>query len=638
LTAPHESAASDAPSPDMVKEPANLQRRTQPTRISWQAAVTVLHDVAASAASWLAAYQLRFNFDVSEYYVGLMLADLVWILPLQAFLSWRTGMYLGLWRYASLTDLRRILVAAALGALGVAMVVVLFQRTYVPRSVVVLYPILLAALMSGSRIAYRAWKEGRLGRLAADGSKRVIVLGAGTAGANLLKSLGRSPEWVFVGLLDDNPDRQGRDIDGVKVLGPLDALPEIAGRRSIDQAIIAMPGATHSARRRAMELCSRAGIRVMTVPSYEDLVSGKVSYSQVRPVELDDLLGRDPVALDSAGLREWLRGRTVMVTGAGGSIGTELCRQLARFGPERLVLFEANELGLYQIEQEFQARFPGIPIACVIGDVKDGARLAQTIQAFRPSVLFHAAAYKHVPLMEEANGWEAVRNNALGTWRVAQAAVANGVEKLVLVSTDKAVNPTNIMGASKRLAELLCQSLGEERMRTVMVRFGNVLGSTGSVIPKFKEQIARGGPLTVTHPEITRYFMSIPEAAQLVLQAGLMGQGGEIFVLDMGEPVRIADLARDMIRLSGFTEGDIKIAFTGLRRGEKLYEELLADNEHTLATRHAKVRAMRALAAPDPAWVRAAVAWLEAPAPLEDDAVRSGLASLVPEYRPPESR
>ncbi len=605
--------------------------------VSWQTAVTVLHDVVASAASWLAAYELRFNFDVSEFYAHLMFADLIWILPLQAFLSWRAGMYLGLWRYASLTDLRRILVAAGLGALGITMVVVLFQLTYVPRSVVVVYPILLAALMSGSRIAYRAWKEGRLGRLTVDGSKRVIVLGAGTAGANLLKSLGRSAEWTFVGLLDDNPDRQGREIDGVKVLGPLSALPEIARRDDVDQAIIAMPGAMHSARKRAMDLCSRAGIPAMTVPSYEDLSSGRVSYSQVRPVELDDLLGRDPVTLDSAGLREWLHGRTAMVTGAGGSIGIELCRQIARFAPARLVLFEANELALYRVEQEFRERFSSIPAACLIGDVKDPIRLTQAIRAFEPSALFHAAAYKHVPLMEEANGWEAVRNNALGTWRVAQAAIANGIEKLVLVSTDKAVNPTSVMGASKRLAELLCQSLSAQRTRIVMVRFGNVLGSTGSVIPRFREQIARGGPVTVTHPEITRYFMSIPEAAQLVLQAGLMGQGGEIFVLDMGESVRIVDLARDMIRLSGFSEDDVKIVFTGLRQGEKLFEELLADNEHTLATRHPKVRATLALAAPDSGWVRETVAWLEAPGPHDDAAVKKQLARLVPEYRPPGS-
>jgi len=607
--------------------------RTRSAR-GWRTAAAVLHDVGAAALCWLACYEVRFNFEVLAPWSSLMYRDLVWILPLQLVIAWRIGVYRGMWRYASFTDLRRILVSAGLGALGIAMVVVLLNRTYIPRSVIVLYPVLLAVLMSGSRITYRGWKEGRIARPAHEGSKRVIVLGAGVAGANLLKNLGRNPDWTFVGLLDDDPERQGRDIDGVKVLGPLDSLSAIAAREGIDQAIIAMPGVTHTARRRAMDICGRAGIPAMTVPTYDDLMSGRASYSQVRPVELDDLLGRDPVALDSTGLREWLRGRVVMVTGAGGSIGMELCRQIARFSPARLVLFESNELALYRVEQEFRDRFREVPVTCLIGDVKDLRRVTHAMQDSRPSVLFHAAAYKHVPLMEHANGWEAVRNNALGTWRVAQAAIANDVEKLVLVSTDKAVNPTNIMGASKRLAELLCQSLAGNATRMVMVRFGNVLGSTGSVIPRFKEQIERGGPVTVTHADITRYFMSIPEAAQLVLQAGLMGNGGEIFVLDMGEPVRIADLARDMIRLSGFPEDAIKIAYTGLRPGEKLYEELLADNEHTLATDHLKVRAMHALAAPEPAWVREVLEWLESPQSPDDESLKAQLAHLVPEYRP----
>jgi FlaA1/EpsC-like NDP-sugar epimerase len=606
--------------------------------LSWRTAVTILHDVLASAASWLLAYALRFNFDLSEPYTDLVFADLAWILPLQTLVAWRVGMYRGLWRYASLNDLKRILIATLVGGLAVMAIVTLAQRSYVPRSVLVLYPILLAAMMSGSRVAYRYWREGRLARLASEGSRRVIVLGAGEAGAGVLRSLGRSPEWTFVGFLDDSPQRQGRDIDGVKVLGPLERIGELAARQDVDQAIIAMPGANHLARRRAMDLCGRAGVAVMTVPSYEELLSGRVSYSQVRPVELDDLLGRDPVALDSSGLRGWLQGRTAMVTGAGGSIGTEICRQIARFQPARLVLYEANELALYRIEQEFRDRFPEVPIACFLGDVKDSRRLAEAMRAFPPQALFHAAAYKHVPLAEQGNGWEAVRNNSLGTWRVAQAAIAGGVEKLVFVSTDKAVNPTNVMGASKRLAELLCQSLAAGGTRIVSVRFGNVLGSTGSVVPKFREQIERGGPVTVTHPEVTRYFMSIPEAAQLVLQAGLMGGGGEIFVLDMGEPVRIVDLARDMIRLSGLPEDSVKIAFSGLRPGEKLYEELLADNEHTLVTSHPKVRAMRAHAAPDPAWVREALAWLDGPPPADDAALRAQLVRLVPEYRPQESR
>ncbi|MDH4235224.1 MAG: polysaccharide biosynthesis protein, partial [Gallionella sp.] len=420
-----------------------------------------------------------------------------------------------------------------------------------------------------------------------------------------------------------------------------DDLAHWANHFGIERVIIAMPSCSHQQRKRAIHLCSQASVEVLMVPSFDDLMNGKVAISQLRAVELDDLLGRDPVVLDDAGLHGFLTGKVVMVTGAGGSIGSELCRQIARFAPASLILFEQSEFALYTIEQELkQARStgsgqapPALDFVCLVGDVRDAARVSEVMRLHQPSVLFHAAAYKHVPLMEQHNAWQAIRNNVLGTWTVARAAQQHGVGKFVMISTDKAVNPTNVMGASKRLAEMVCQALQPSgNTRFVMVRFGNVLGSTGSVIPKFREQIARGGPITVTHPDITRYFMSIPEAAQLVLQSGLMGNGGEIFVLDMGEPVKIVDLARELIHLSGLTEEEIKIEFTGLRPGEKLYEELLADYEHTLSTPHPKLRIAQARQA-DAAWLDKLLGWAE-PTTMPDEQVRAALQVWVPEYQP----
>jgi FlaA1/EpsC-like NDP-sugar epimerase len=439
-------------------------------------------------------------------------------------------------------------------------------------------------------------------------------------------------------VLDDDEAKIGLQLHGVNVLGRFSEIPRWQRRLGVGQAIIAMPEATHTARRRVVEFCNHAGLKVLMVPSYDDLVSGRVTVSQVRHVELDDLLGRDPVSLDTAGLRGWLTDRVVMVTGAGGSIGSELARQIARFEPRQLVLFELNEFAMYTIEQEFTASHAWLPVASAIGDVKDAARVEHVIRTHKPSVIFHAAAYKHVPLMEIENAWQAVLNNVAGTHVIARAAAAAAVEKFVLVSTDKAVNPTSVMGASKRLAEMVCQAHQRpDGTRFVMVRFGNVLGSTGSVIPRFREQIAQGGPVTVTHPEITRYFMSIPEAAQLVLQAGLMGEGGEIFALDMGEPVRIVDLARDMIRLSGLSEDDIKIVFTGLRPGEKLFEEVLADGEQLLATPHPKVRIARARTV-DAGWLDALIAWLQQAESPDDRDVQAALARWVPEYSPEQKK
>jgi FlaA1/EpsC-like NDP-sugar epimerase len=546
---------------------------------------------------------------------------------------WLFGLYKGLWRYASIHDLRVILVSVGAAALAFPAIVTLAQPGFVvPRSVFVLHPMLLLLLMGGSRMVYRAWKERHLGRLGALYGQPVVVLGAGDAAVTLLKELAHSKEWRVIGLLDDDEVKLGRQILGATVLGGFDDMPSVVARFEVSHAIIAMPSASHQVRRRMVGLCQRSGVKVLTVPSFDDLISGKVTVSQIRNVELDDLLGRDPVTLDAVGLANLLEQKTILVTGAGGSIGSELCRQIAKFRPARLVLFELSEFALYQIEQEFRRTLPAISIVCAVGDTKSRDRVRQVLTKYRPEVVFHAAAYKHVPLMEEENAWEAVRNNVYGTYVLASEAIANGVARFVLISTDKAVNPVNVMGASKRLAEMVCQAL-QPRGAThfVIVRFGNVLDSAGSVIPTFRAQIAAGGPVTVTHADITRYFMSIPEAAQLVLQAGSMGLGGEIFVLDMGEPVRIVDLAKDMIRLSGFTEDDIKITITGLRPGEKLYEEVLADGEEALETPHPKLRIARAREVAED-WLDALLAWLQQAGSEEDREVRSALVRWVPEY------
>ncbi|MCX7174820.1 MAG: nucleoside-diphosphate sugar epimerase/dehydratase [Proteobacteria bacterium] len=603
--------------------------------------LVILHDLSASALAWALGYWLRFNFDIPPLYESSLLATLVVVVPLQGAIAWGLGLYRGIWRFASLPDLKRIIAAGTAGAVTVPMLLYMLQRmSDVPRSVLVLYPILLILFMGGTRFLYRSWKDGHLLGFRDVTGEPVLVLGAGEAASTLLRELARSRQWHVVGLLDDDPNKRMRLLHGVPVLGPLSEIPAAAGRHAVRHAIMAMPSAAHSVRRHAAKLAAEAGLTLLTVPSFEDLLSGRVAISQMRKVELEDLLGRDRVQLDEQGLLALLAGKVVLVTGAGGSIGSELCRQIAGYSPSLLVFFEISEFAMYRIEQEFAKQFPRVRFACAMGDVRDEARLLEIFAEYRPDIVFHAAAYKHVPLMENQNAWQALRNNVLGTWCVARAAMDHGVGRFVLISTDKAVNPTNVMGASKRLAEMVCQVLSENSgassTRFVMVRFGNVLGSSGSVIPKFREQIAEGGPVTVTHPEIVRYFMLIPEAAQLVLQAGAMGLGGEIFVLDMGEPIRIVDLARDMIRLSGFSEEDIRIEFTGLRPGEKLYEELLADGETTLPTPHPKLRVARADACYNPEWLAELRVWLELPG-LNPAAVKAGLAARIPEYRPSSS-
>ena len=596
----------------------------------------ILHDVVVAILAWLGAYWLRFNLDVPPEYQQAAWDTLAWVVPLQAVVFWRFGLYRGIWRFASLPDLKRLVLAVGVAALLIPVVLILFRvATVVPRSVLILDPLLLLIAMGGSRLGYRAWKEHRLASVLRPSSKPVLVAGAGSAADFLLRELARTPAgFHVVGLLDDSRDKKGRLVQGVPVVGTLDDVVACARRMDVGDVVLALPSAAHEVRKRITEICTSNRLKVMTIPSLEDLVAGRVSVSSLRSIELDDLLGRDPVQLDDSGLHALLAGKTVLVTGAGGSIGSELCRQIARFAPSRLVLFEQSELALYAMEQELPRRFPGLAIVPVIGDVKNAVSVQRVMATYRPAIVFHAAAYKHVPLMENENAWEAVRNNVLGTQIVAAAAQHAGVGKFVLISTDKAVNPTNVMGATKRLAEMSCQAMQQPTgTRYISVRFGNVLGSSGSVIPKFQQQIEAGGPVTVTDPEITRYFMSIPEAAQLVLQAGLMGQGGEIFVLDMGEPVKIADLAKLMIRLSEADEARIQIVYTGLRPGEKLYEELLADDESTLPTPHPKLRIAQARGA-DRGWFAACERWLREADARDEAAVKQQLKAWVPEYRP----
>ncbi len=593
-------------------------------------------DVVGVALAWWVAYLIRFNFAIPPEFLPGFFLGLGIVVVLQGLLLRTFGLYRSLWVFASLPDLVCIGRAVAVATVLTPLVVVVTVRfaPEVPRLVFLLQPLALLAYMGGTRALYRTWKESRLyGGLRALGQP-VVVLGAGEAAAGLLRDLSRSAEWRVVGLLDDQPTLQGREVYGCKVLGRIADLERVAEEFKVGHAIIAMPNARHEVRRKVASVCVRAGVKALIVPAIEDLMTGRVSVSEVRRVDVEDLLGRDPVRINTVEVREYLRGKAVMVTGAGGSIGAELCRQIARFEPSVLICFDISEYALYRLCEEFAAHFPTIQLLALAGDVKDAIRVDEVITRFHPHVIFHAAAYKHVPLMEDDNAWQAVRNNVLGTWQVGRSAVACGVARFVLVSTDKAVNPTNVMGATKRLAEQVCQALSSEgKTQFEIVRFGNVLGSAGSVIPKFQEQIAGGGPVTVTHPDITRYFMSIPEAAQLVLQAGSMGQGGEIFVLDMGEPVKIAELARDMIRLSGHTEEEIRVVFTGLRPGEKLFEEVLADAEETRATHHPKLRIARAQPVED-GRLAALLQWLRQRRAVGAPEVRRELRRWVPEYSP----
>ena len=612
-----------------------LLARLRPHR----AALSLLVDAMVIAACWNITYLFRLGF---ERWLGARADYDPWVLlgVVAAYLLVGVLFKLpqSLWRFSGFGEVKRLTLVCLLAGVASAAVVMGLGLVKIPRAVLALHPVVTLMGLVMVRIAYRMLYEHMRSRLALGGEngaepRRAVLLGAGEAARLLLAGL-HGQGWTVLGLLDDDPAKQGSRIGGVPVWGPLSLLNTPARLGAATHLVLAMPAATPAQRRQALALAASTGLPVLTVPSAAELRDGAGRVERLRDVEADDLLGREAVQLDDAGISAAVQGRTVLVTGAGGSIGSELCRQIARWQPLRLVLLELSEFNLYAVEQDLAERFPTLPLVPLIVDVKDAAALQQAFATWRPQLVFHAAAYKHVPLLEDHNAAAALRNNTVGTWQAARAAAAVGAERFVLISTDKAVNPTNVMGASKRAAERVISSLAAQHpgTRFTAVRFGNVLGSSGSVIPRFKEQIARGGPVTVTHPDIIRYFMTIPEAARLVLQAVAMGDSGQVLVLDMGEPVKIADLARDLIRLAGHAPEDIAIVYSGLRAGEKLFEELLADADTTLPTPHPRLRLARLQEDAEPQTVLDHVA--RCTTLLDDAQARAVLQALVPEFKP----
>lgn len=594
-----------------------------------------MHDVLWVPITIMFAYWLRFNLGAIPSPQQVSLLQLIAIaVPVQAAFFWQSKLYRGLWRFASIPDLVRIVRAVGLGLLVIIFAAsVTLRLEGIPRSVLLLYPILLTVGLCLPRISYRWYKDHRL-KLSTEEGKNTLIFGAGWAGELLVRDLLHSSEYNPVAFIDDDTTKHNREILGIRVIGGLDCLVDSVRMLSIDLVLVAIPSADKKVIQRIFKECTEVGVPCKTLPSLDETAGSKIDADGLRPITVDDLLGRELVHLDHEAIAGYLYGKTVLVTGGGGSIGSELCRQMAYQKPDRLIIFEHSEFNLYSIEQEMRSKFPQLRLEIVLGDIKDIDRVDWVFRGFSPEVVFHAAAYKHVPMLE-VNPVEGVQNNTLGTKNIADKSDEYHVKRFVLVSTDKAVNPANVMGATKRIAELYCQNLNSRsETRFITTRFGNVLGSAGSVVPLFQKQIEEGGPVTITHPEITRYFMTIPESVGLILQAGAMGKGGEIFVMDMGQPVRIKDLADQMIRLSGLDpDKDIEIIYTGLRPGEKLYEELLHETEGLQPTNHEKLLLARSREV-DWGWLMGEMACLRRAATSRDiPELQTCLRNIVPEFR-----
>lgn len=609
----------------------------------------VLDSTVLSIALWL-AFLFRFEFQIPTPQIRQVLINWPYVVALQYFGLWLFGVPRMSWRYMTMRDSIRVLVSMGGSTAVLVLIRVALEAStsanilFIPFGVLAMNFVLGFLGLVGARASWRLHNEiqERKKRESEGDMHDVILIGAGEAGVVVAREIANRPDLGLrpVGFLDDDPLKSRARISGLPVLGTTSEVAAIAAGKRVRRVLITIANAPGQQIRRITELCRDAGLDTKIIPGIYEIVGNKVNLSRIREVAIEDLLGREPVQLDEDVIGATIRSRIVLVTGAGGSIGSELCRQICRFGPERLILVERYENALFEIHRELATMFPHVPIDPRVADVCDVARLTQIFESSKPGMVFHAAAHKHVPMMEWNPG-EAVKNNVGGTRTVAELADKFDVERFVLISTDKAVNPSSVMGATKRVAEIYLQALSQRsKTRFVTVRFGNVLGSAGSVIPIFREQIARGGPVTVTHPDMTRYFMTIPEASQLVLQGGAMGDGGEIYILDMGDPVRIVDLARDLITLSGLRpDDDIEITFSGVRPGEKLVEELSTSAEHADKTKHPKVFVGR-IKPHDPDALVLAISELCALAGADADVIRASLAHLVPEYaraRPPRS-
>ena len=616
----------------------------------------ILCDSAIFVLALVAAYLIRFEFAMSLDDIWQLRKTLLWIVPLKLFIFFGLGLYRGMWRFTGVRDFWKLAQACFVSMLLImAIVLFIYRFEGFSRAVFILDGGLTFFLAGGLRMAIRLYFASQMrfqenGRLfyQPKHQTRVLIVGAGAAGEKILREIFENYQihYDVVGFIDDDPVKQGRSIHGVPVLGHLDDMHRIIAGKNIDEILIAIPSASGEEMRRIIDICKGCNILYKTLPGIGEIIDGRVSVKVLRDVRYEDLLGRPPVQLDTTGIRSYLDGRTILITGCGGSIGSELCRQVIKYQPHSLILVDASEANLFHIQMELQHELYYQNCTTILGHVQDRQLMMSVFRKVRPQVVFHAAAYKHVPMLEK-NPWEAVTNNIVGSKIVMELAAECDVKRFVLVSTDKAVKPTNVMGASKRVAELLLQSFQGNNTKFVAVRFGNVVGSSGSVIPLFRRQIEQGGPVTVTHPDVNRYFMTIPEAAQMIIQAGAMGEGGEVFILKMGTPVKILDMARDLIRLSGKEpDKDIKIVFTGLREGEKLYEELITVGEGIGPTKHEKIMVLRSdgfsngLKSPAELhdWLNSELKQLYDLSLHHDSrAIKRKLQEIVPEYSPQET-